>query len=324
MVESVAALPGGTLGTVLENQRGGCDLPPDLQRELRELDERTPQPSFYELLGLPPDADGGTIRRAYLDKSRRFHPDAWFRKDVGAFGPLLSHAFQKLSAAYQVLSDEDARGEYDHDLKRRLSQREREAMERRALSREEEERRQRERRERLLRTKGFARIGAARKLYEEAMELALNGERAQAIAALKAARELDPKRGEIAHKLTELERNADRSRSQLALKAAREQEEKGDPQTALKTYTQSFQMEPTNAAAAAAGARCATSLGDHQQASTFAARAVEIAPDDVDTRFLLASAFVTLGLKVKARAELTRVLQAKPDHKEARALLKRV
>ncbi len=83
-------------------------------------------------------------------------------------------------------------------------------------------------------------------------------------------------------------------------------------------------MDPTNAAAAVAAARCATALGDHQQASTFAARAVEIAPDDVETRFLLASAFVTLGLKVKARAELTRVLQAKADHKEARALLKRV
>jgi len=303
---------------------GGTDLPPELQNELRTFEAVGRDISLYDLLGVSPDADGGTVRRAYLDRSRRYHPDAWFRKNVGEFGPLLSRAFQKLSAAYQVLSDEDARAAYDRVLKQRLSVREREAMERRALSREEQERRQRESRERLLRTKGFARIGAAHKLYEEALELALNGERAQAIAALKAARELDPRRGEIAQKLTELEREAARSRSQLALKAARDQEEKGDPQTALKTYTQSFQMDPTNAAAAAAAARCATSLGDHQQASTFAARAVEIAPDDVDTRFLLASAFVTLGLKVKARAELTRVLQAKPDHKEARALLKRV
>jgi len=303
---------------------GGTDLPPELQNELRTFEAVGRDVSLYDLLGVAPDADGGTIRRAYLDRSRRYHPDAWFRKNVGEFGPLLSRAFQKLSAAYQVLSDEDARTAYDQVLKKRLSQRERDAMDRRALSREEQERRQREGRERLLRTKGFARIGAAHKLYEEALELALNGERAQAIAALKAARELDPRRGEIAQKLTELEREAARSRSQLALKGGREQEEKGDLPAALKTYSQSLQMDPTNAAAAAAAARCATALGDHQQASTFAARAVEIAPDDVETRFLLASAFVTLGLKVKARAELTRVLQAKADHKEARALLKRV
>src|SRR6267378_4314895 len=286
------------MATLPTQASGGTDLPPDLQLELRTFEAVGRDISLYDLLGVTPDAEGGTIRRAYLDRSRRYHPDAWFRKNVGEFGPLLSRAFQKLAAAYQVLSDEDARGAYDRVLKQRLSHREREAMERRALSREEQERRQRESRERLLRTKGFARIGAAHKLYEEALELA--------------------------QKLTELEREAARSRSQLALKAGREQEEKGDLPAALKTYSQSFQMDPTNAAAAAAAARCAAAVGDHQQASTFAARAVEIAPDDVDTRFLLASAFVTLGLKVKARAELTRVLQAKTDHKEARALLKRV
>ena len=307
---------------------GGTELPEELQNELRTFDATGRDISLYDLLGIAPDSDGGTVRRAYLDRSRRYHPDAWFRKNVGEFGPSLSRAFQKLSAAYQVLSDEDARAEYDRQLKKRLSHREREAMERRALSREEQERRQRESRERLLRTKGFARIGAAHRLYQEALELALNGERAQAIAGLKAARELDPRRTEIAQKLAELEREATRSRSQLAFKAAHAEEEKGaekeNLQAALKIYAQSFQMDPTNAPAAAAAARCATALGDHKQASIFAARAVEVAPDDVETRFLLASAFVTLGLKVKARAELKRVLEAKSDHQEARALLKRV
>ena len=139
----------------------GIDLPPDLQNELRTFEGAGRDISLYDLLGVALDADGGTIRRAYLDRSRRYHPDAWFRKNVGEFGPLLSRAFQKLSSAYQVLSDEDARAEYDRVLKKRLSQRDREAMERRTLSREEQDRRHREGRERLLRTKGFARIGAA-------------------------------------------------------------------------------------------------------------------------------------------------------------------
>ena len=312
------------MATLPTSASAGIDLPPDLQNELRTFDAAGRDVSLYDLLGIAPDADGASIRRAYLDRSRRYHPDAWFRQNVGEFGPLLSRVFQKLSAAYQVLSDEDARAAYDRELGQRVSQREREALARRALGREEQERRQREGRERLLRTKGFARIGAARKLYEEALELALNGERAQAIAALKAARELDTRRAEIAQKLAELERDAARSRSQLAFKGAREQEEKGDLPAALKIYRQSFEMDPTNAPAAAAAARCAATLGDHQQASLLAARAVELAPDDVETRFLLANAFVTLGLKVKARVQLERVLDAKSDHKEARALLKRV
>jgi len=110
---------------------GGTDLPPELQNELRTFEAVGRDISLYDLLGVTPDADGGTVRRAYLDRSRRYHPDAWFRKNVGEFGPLLSRAFQKLSAAYQVLSDEDARAAYDRVLKQRLSVREREAMERR-------------------------------------------------------------------------------------------------------------------------------------------------------------------------------------------------
>src|SRR5438874_3351972 len=312
------------MATPITSASAGIDLPPDLQAELRAFESAGRDVSLYHLLGVAPDSDAPTIRRAYLDRSRRYHPDAWYRKNVGEFGALLSRAFQKMSAAYQILSGEDARAQYDQKLKQRLSQREREAMERRALSREEEERRQRERRERLLRTKGFARIGAAHRLYEEALELALNGERAQAIAALKAARELDPRRSEISHKLVELEREAARSRAQLTFRSAREHEEKNELEPALKIYSQVLQMDGTNATAAASAARCAYALGDTRQASTFAARAVELAPDDVETRFLLARALLELGLKVKARAELTRVLQAKTDHEEARALLKRV
>ena len=312
------------MATLPSSASAAIDLPPDLQSELRTFDAAGRDVSLYDLLGIGPDADGATVRRAYLDRSRRYHPDAWFRKNVGEFGPLLSRVFQKLSAAYQVLSDEDMRAAYDRELGQRVSQRDREALQRRALSREEHERRQREGRERLLRSKGFARIGAARRLYEEALELAEGGERAQAIASLKAARELDSRRSEIAQKLAELEKEAARSRSQVAFKDARDQQEKGELAAALKIYRQSFEMDPTNAAAAAAAARCATTLGDHQQASLLAARAVELAPDDVETRFLLANAFVTLGLKVKARVQLQRVLEAKSDHKEARALLKRV
>src|SRR3989442_2435400 len=151
---------------------GGTELPEELQNELRTFDATGRDISLYDLLGIAPDADGATVRRAYLDRSRRYHPDAWFRKNVGEFGPLLSRVFQKLAAAYQILSDEDARAVYDRTLSKRVSQRDREALERRALGREEQERRQREGRERLLRTKGFARIGAARRLYEEALELA--------------------------------------------------------------------------------------------------------------------------------------------------------
>src|SRR5258708_29116245 len=149
--------PGGRemsrVGAAMMRSPGGIiDLPPDMQRELRDLEARGDRVSLYELLGLSADADGGAIRRAYLERSKRFHPDAWYRKDLGQFAPLLSKWFQRLAAAYQALSDEEARAAYVRDPKGDLSGTDREPLEPRELSRPEGEGRPRGRRDRLFPT----------------------------------------------------------------------------------------------------------------------------------------------------------------------------
>jgi len=310
------------LGAVGTSPGGIIDLPADMQRELSDLEARGDRLTHYELLGIGAEADGGAIRRAYLEKSKRFHPDAWYRKETAQFGPLLSKWFQRLAAAYQVLSDEESRQAYDSEHRADLSQADRAAVEKRELSRAEQERRERERRERLLKTKGFARIGAARRLYEEAVERAQNGERAQAIGALKAARELDPNRKEIAAKLTELEREQARARANSALAAGKEREQKQLWTEAVNAYAAAFQQDATSFAAAMGAARCAMEGNDARTASTWAARAVELGPADGEARFLFARSLAALSMKARARAELTALLNKNPDHKEAKALLK--
>jgi len=314
------------VGSVLQNARGGgIDLPEELRRELADFDKRSGGLSHYEVLGIGPDADAGSIRRAYLERSRRYHPDAWYGKNLGDYAPLLSKAFQRLSTAYQLLGDEDLRAQYDKQTSAKLSANDRAAVERRKLSREEEERRHREGRERLLRSKGFARIAAARQLYQDAIGMAENGERARAIATLQAAKELDPRRPEIAEKLGQLELEAQKARARFALQNGREHEEKGEFPAAVAGFAQAFQIDPQSYDGALGAARCAFAAGEVQKASTFAAKAVDIAPKgDVEARLLLGKAFIELGFKAKARHELTLVLSQHPDHKEARVLLKRV
>jgi curved DNA-binding protein CbpA len=301
---------------------GNIDLPADMQQELQKLESGGDRLTHYELLDIDADADGGAVRRAYLERSRRFHPDAWYRKELGLYGPLLTKWFQRLSGAYQVLSDEDLRAAYDRDHRAHLVERHPAALERRELSRAEEERRSRERRERLLHTKGFARIGAARKLYEEALQSALNGERTQAIFALKAARELDPNRKEIAHKLVELEREQAKARARSALASAKEREERKKYADAIAGYAAALQNDPTCAEAAVGATRCALEMSDDRAATTWATRAVQLNPDDPEARLLLARLLAGAGMKVRARNELTALLHKNPDHKEAKALLK--
>ena len=65
--------------------------------------------NHYQVLGLtnPDDAsDATTLRKAYLKRSVQVHPDK-------TADPRATGAFQKVALAYQVLSDESTRREYD-------------------------------------------------------------------------------------------------------------------------------------------------------------------------------------------------------------------
>ncbi|MFJ8944499.1 DnaJ C-terminal domain-containing protein [Streptomyces sp. NPDC102395] len=61
---------------------------------------------FYEVLGVPRDADKDEIQRAYRKLARRYHPDV--NKD-----PEAEERFKEINDAFSVLSEPDQRARYD-------------------------------------------------------------------------------------------------------------------------------------------------------------------------------------------------------------------
>ena len=61
---------------------------------------------YYEVLGVPRDADHEAIRRAYRKLARKYHPDVNSSGDA-------EDRFKELGEAYEVLSDPDKRERYD-------------------------------------------------------------------------------------------------------------------------------------------------------------------------------------------------------------------
>eukprot|EP00188_Purpureofilum_apyrenoidigerum_P003490 Plantae.Rhodophyta-Purpureofilum_apyrenoidigerum.ctg36803.p1 GENE.Plantae.Rhodophyta-Purpureofilum_apyrenoidigerum.ctg36803~~Plantae.Rhodophyta-Purpureofilum_apyrenoidigerum.ctg36803.p1 ORF type:complete len:151 (-),score=25.86 Plantae.Rhodophyta-Purpureofilum_apyrenoidigerum.ctg36803:165-617(-) len=70
-----------------------------------EVEDNGGEPTHYDVLGVAMDVDDAAIRQAYRRLSLVHHPDRTGSKD--------STAFQKLSRAYEVLSDPELRLQYD-------------------------------------------------------------------------------------------------------------------------------------------------------------------------------------------------------------------
>jgi molecular chaperone DnaJ len=61
---------------------------------------------YYELLGVPRDADAKTIKDAFRQLARRYHPDTSREPDA-------VQRFKEIAEAYGVLSDPARRADYD-------------------------------------------------------------------------------------------------------------------------------------------------------------------------------------------------------------------
>jgi len=62
---------------------------------------------WYKILGVPRDADAKVIKQAYFKMAKKYHPDS-HPNDKNA-----KERFQEISEAYDILSDEDKKHEYD-------------------------------------------------------------------------------------------------------------------------------------------------------------------------------------------------------------------
>uniref|UniRef100_A0A7S2R5M7 J domain-containing protein n=1 Tax=Rhizochromulina marina TaxID=1034831 RepID=A0A7S2R5M7_9STRA len=99
--ENFVSVPGteGTSSQRAETPRPRRRPPPGGVRDTQ----------FYDLLGVAPDATSNEIKRAYFKEARRCHPD----KNPG--NPEANKKFQAIGEAYQVLSNDQLRANYDRN-----------------------------------------------------------------------------------------------------------------------------------------------------------------------------------------------------------------
>src|SRR5512136_513838 len=62
---------------------------------------------YYDILGVPRNADEKEVKKAYRNLARKYHPDVC--KEAGA-----EEKFKQINEAYSVLSDAEKRAQYDN------------------------------------------------------------------------------------------------------------------------------------------------------------------------------------------------------------------
>jgi curved DNA-binding protein CbpA len=80
------------------------DLDVEVQRRILEFEASLGLP-YHQLLDVPRGSEPRVVKRAYFKLSKEFHPDRYFRKEIGVYVQRLERIFKKVLEAHEMLSD---------------------------------------------------------------------------------------------------------------------------------------------------------------------------------------------------------------------------
>jgi curved DNA-binding protein CbpA len=92
------------------------ELPAETQERVAALYARLDHVSHYDLLGIHGLSDRKQIKTAYYALAAEFHPDRYFRKNLGPFRHQLEVIFARITLAHDTLSNDQKRADYDDYL----------------------------------------------------------------------------------------------------------------------------------------------------------------------------------------------------------------
>jgi curved DNA-binding protein CbpA len=104
----------------------GIDLEPEFRARVEEVYATLDGLDYYTLLGIDRSADKKIIKRGYYELAANFHPDKYFRKNLGPYKAKMEAIFGRLTIAHDTLTSKADRAEYDAYLGIRETTREQE------------------------------------------------------------------------------------------------------------------------------------------------------------------------------------------------------
>jgi curved DNA-binding protein CbpA len=304
------------------------DLDEGRKEEINALDEKVASNNLFEFLGVPSGASADEVRAAFREASRKFHPDKYFGKNLGSYKAKLDRIFKRMVEANQTLTDPEKREAYlaANPFVRaaaRSTTGNNPAFKPEPKT-ETEEARDAERRQRLARHPYLAKTTKVQEFVSKAKEHAAKQEYSQAVSALNNAAQIDPQNAEVKALMLEARKGADLVRSDSSYQHALEALNRGDEELAIQALRVAVNANPLNFKAAHKTSILLERKGETRDAASFAQKAVDAAPKNVEYRVHLARLLMDAGMKVMAKKHFEEAAKIDPDHPEVKKHGKRL
>ena len=286
--------------------------------------------TLHELLQVERGAPDQEIKRAYFRVSRDFHPDRYFRRDLGAFQKKIEAIFNKINKAYEVLADPKKRQAYEATLPTKITPQRLEADRQSAKQQKESEalRAQdqhlaEERRQRRLRHHPLAKRKAIAEQHFADALCNRDSDPVKASNCLQLALAHDPANPTYLKLQEELSPASRAMRVERAFGRAQADESLGSYEEALDGYLGALELDPNEPRALTRAINLlVTRSKDRGKATTLAHRLEEAHPNDQPALRFLARVYRELGMYKNAIRVLTRYLGLSPADKDAAKELK--
>ena len=306
------------------------ELETELQERILDFEARIETASYFEVLGVDRSGDARDIKRAYFKLSKEFHPDRYFRRNIGDYGARLDRIFKKVVEAYELLSDPTTRSEIESTLGsapsavglEEGSYRGAETGRTESLGREKKpsgyrtptrmENLERLRRRFKVPKKVLAeRQFKAGQFYQAAQVAAYQDNWLEAAASARLAIAFDPWSRKFKEGFADIQSQVHRVRADELLAQA---EDAGSQEDALKLLEEALHYRPMDPAANARAARLALDVNDVDRALEYAENACELEPQSASYHVVHSRALRRAGRAAPAASALAKAADLEPKN----------
>ena len=297
------------------------DLPVEFQRRVLAFEAGLDRP-YHQLLDVPRNADAKAIKRAYFALSKEFHPDRYYRRKIGEFGPRFERIFKKVVEAYELLSDPATRAE----IERSMADAPPAAAGAAAAPGTPQGKRARleqlRRRFRIPESVLVERRFKARQFFQSALISARRERWLETAASVRLAIAFDPWNDDYKQHFAEVQGKVHQVRAAELLERADASLDAQAQTEAMRLLEEALHYRPSDPEIHARAANLALELVELDRARGFAEEACELAPEVAAYERTLGLVLAGAGLRDKAKQRLEKALALDPNDELAKKALR--